>query len=111
MTKTFILYSLWRSFSGDCKELVRLSLVRNDLIKFMGTDCNKWTLPIEYTLDHHLVDENDDTFAKGRVNAFREAAEYFDQYADTFPSNSNQRSAFRYASVKLFALMEQEIGK
>ena len=102
------LYSLWRKVHTEW-ELVRLSTERDELRQLMADDAMGMELPIAYKLS--IVHVSGDLTKDGRVSAFREAAEYFDQYADTFPDYSNQRSAFRYASVKLFALMEQEIAK
>ena len=103
------LYSLWRMIETDQWELVGLSTDRDQMREQMATDAKGLMLPLQYKLTIERV--SGDLTKEGRISAFREAAEYFDQYADTFPDYSDQRSAFRYASVKLFSLMGQETAK
>ena len=102
------IYTLTRDLSGD-HELIHMSTDRKHLADLMRVDIDKWTVPVTYTIEIALGFDN--LLRDGRISAFREAAEYFDQYADTFPDYSDQRSAFRYASVKLFSLMGQETAK
>ncbi len=118
------IYKLTRDLSGD-REVIHLSTDRKVLADLMRVDIDKWTVPVTYTVE--ITYDFDDLYQEGRtsafqdtdtayyetgrVSAFREAAEFFDGYADTFPSMSVQRSAFRFSGTKMFALMEQEISK
>ncbi len=102
------LYSLWRLVNTEW-ELVRLSTDRDELRLLMSEDAKGCLLPLQYSLSIEYV--SGDLTKDGRINAFRQAAEWFDHEADDFPVGSPSHIGFRRASLKLFAWMETEIGK
>ena len=102
------LYSLWRLVNDEW-ELVRLSTHREELRNLMSEDAKGCLLPLQYKLTIERV--SGDLTKDGRISAFRQAGKLFDMLAKGYRTGGDSHSAYRCASCKMFALMEQEIGK